>query len=60
MRVEVALVQQTHGLHTLPDLPNPKVDLQSWKRLFEQQYRERTFIGIFIMFFQRMEGSSGL
>jgi len=46
MRVEVALIEQTL------EISNPS-DLRSWKTLFEEKYRERTLIGVLIMFFQR-------
>jgi hypothetical protein len=57
MRVEVALIQQTLERQDAADPSNLKVDLQSWKRLFEEKYRDRTLIGVFIMFFQRAEFS---
>ena len=50
MRVEVALIE--HSLEPF-NSSNLDTDLRSWKRLFEEKYRERTLIGVFIMFFQR-------
>lgn len=55
MRVEVALIQRSLELQNGVDSPNLKADQRSWKKLFDEKYRDRTYIGVFIMFFQRMD-----
>jgi len=54
MRVETALIQRTLGLETTSNVFNLKAELQAWKKLFEVKFRDRTLIGVLIMFFQRL------
>ena len=54
MRVETALIQHTLGLKTTSNEFNLKAELQAWKKLFEVKLRDRTLIGVLIMFFQRL------
>lgn len=61
MRVETTLIQrvlerelgvpQTHGV-AKPET-GFVVEWRAWKRLFQERYRSRTWIGVLIMAFQR-------
>lgn len=56
MKVETTLVQRI-----LDDEDNNyqpgglRAEIRAWGRLFNNKYRDRTMIGIFIMVFQRMQ-----
>ena len=51
MRVEKELIHRSFG-HEL-DKSGFKADWKAWKKLFNKKYRDRTMIGVLIMFFQR-------
>ena len=61
MRVETTLIQrvlarelgvsQTHSMQKLDS--GFGVEWRAWKRLFQERYRSRTWIGVLIMVFQR-------
>lgn len=61
MRVETTLIQRVLE-HEL-DIPRPNettkpisgfgTEWRAWKKLFEERYRDRTWIGVLIMVFQR-------
>lgn len=63
MRVEASLIQRLNFLHDA-DTDTNKSGLMSewkaWKRLFSPKYRERTLIGVLIMFFQQWSGINAL
>jgi hypothetical protein len=54
MRVETTLIQHTLRLETTSNVFNLEAELQAWKKLFEVKLRDRTLIGVLIMFFQRL------
>lgn len=53
MRVEATIIQMTSGGHTTAT--NSKSKFHAWKELLQEKFRDRTLIGVLIMFFQRME-----
>lgn len=56
MRVEATLGSEQDG-EVGPNTPKaPKSIFTQWARLFTEQYRKQTWIGIFIMFFQQWTG----
>ncbi|KAM6502998.1 General substrate transporter [Amanita muscaria] len=63
MKVEASLVQRLNFLHDA-DTDTNKSGLMSewkaWNRLFSPKYRERTLIGVLIMFFQQWSGINAL
>ena len=52
MQVEAALIEQSAGAHA-HKAGTFQAELHSWRRLFGPKLRPRTFIGVFMMFFQR-------
>ncbi|KAF8652610.1 hypothetical protein AX16_004299, partial [Volvariella volvacea WC 439] len=58
MRVETTLIQRTLGLTETKN--GFTAELKAWSRLFEEKYRDRTWIGILIMFFQQWSGINAL
>ncbi|TFK66213.1 general substrate transporter [Pluteus cervinus] len=58
MRVETALIQRTLG--PTDGKFGIVSEFRAWKRLFHQDYRDRTMIGILIMFFQQWSGINAL
>ena len=52
MQVEAALIEQSAGAH-VHKAGTFQAELHSWRRLFGPKLRPRTFIGVFMMFFQR-------
>ncbi|KAG5351037.1 hypothetical protein C0989_008210 [Termitomyces sp. Mn162] len=58
MKVETALVQRVlnDGVNERDNLLRPwslESELHAWKRLFQKKYRDRTWIGVLVMVFQR-------
>lgn len=51
MKVETALINQTLGIDV--DKSGFGSELRAWGRLFTKEFRDRTLIGVLIMFFQR-------
>jgi MFS family permease len=51
MRVETTLIQRS--FHTDEQKGGLRAELRAWSRLFNREYRPRTFIGVLMMFFQR-------
>lgn len=62
MRVETTLIQRTlrreleldEGQGVSPEKSGLATEWKAWKKLFQARYRDRTWIGVLIMFFQRM------
>lgn len=61
MRVETTLIQRTlqreleldEGTGTTPKKMGLATEWKAWKKLFQERYRDRMWIGVLIMFFQR-------
>lgn len=51
MKVETELIQKTFAMDG--DKSGFKLELKAWGRLFSKEYRDRTLVGVLIMFFQR-------
>ncbi|KAF9262631.1 general substrate transporter [Marasmius fiardii PR-910] len=62
MRVEATTVQRTLGNETIPNVKNSNIarELGIWSMLFEERYRDRTWIGILMMVFQQWSGINAL
>lgn len=51
MRVETELIRRSLGIEF--NKPGFKAEWKAWKKLFKKKYRDRTMIGVAVMFFQR-------
>ncbi|KAK1227922.1 hypothetical protein PQX77_009061 [Marasmius sp. AFHP31] len=62
MRVEVTMIQQTLGTDVVSSHKGSDVsqELRTWKMLFGEVYRDRTWIGVLMMVFQQWSGINAL
>jgi hypothetical protein len=66
MRVEAALIQSTHSTgatilnSTKSTMNTIRQELKSWALLFSSRYRQRTWIGVTIGFFQQWSAINSL
>ncbi|PFH45733.1 hypothetical protein AMATHDRAFT_71174 [Amanita thiersii Skay4041] len=65
MKVEAAVVQRSQLLHSSAIVngsskPGLRAELDTWKRLFSPEYRDRTWIGVLVMVFQQWSGINAL
>ncbi|KAF9523721.1 general substrate transporter [Crepidotus variabilis] len=62
MRVETALIKQALTLeaHTQSHMSQLAVEWQAWRKLWSHKLRDRTWIGVLIMFFQQWSGINAL
>ncbi|KDR69748.1 hypothetical protein GALMADRAFT_907602 [Galerina marginata CBS 339.88] len=68
MRVETTLIQRTlereleldDGRGVTSDQTGLRTEWKAWKKLFEERYRDRTWIGVLIMVFQQWSGINAL
>ncbi|KAH9475783.1 putative metabolite transport protein CsbC [Psilocybe cubensis] len=68
MRVETTLIQRTlqreleldEGTGNTPGKTGLATEWKAWKKLFQEKYRDRTWIGVLIMFFQQWSGINAL
>ncbi|TEB33198.1 general substrate transporter [Coprinellus micaceus] len=58
MKVETELIQKTFAMDG--DKSGFKTELRAWGRLFSKEYRDRTLVGVLIMFFQQWSGINAL
>ena len=58
MRVETELIHRSLGNES--DKPGFIAEWKAWKKLFQKKYRDRTLIGVSVMFFQRASFSRPL
>ncbi|KAI0795121.1 hypothetical protein C8Q75DRAFT_863742 [Abortiporus biennis] len=58
MRSEVLLMERAFG--TTVKESGIRAEIRTWGRLFSKKYRDRTFIGVLMMFFQQWSGINAL
>ncbi|KAJ3515026.1 hypothetical protein NLJ89_g2020 [Agrocybe chaxingu] len=61
MRVETTLIERTLGIvSAAEDESTTQSGWEAWKKLFDERYRDRTWIGVMIMVFQQWSGINAL
>lgn len=53
MRVEVALIERGLGVENHDNGSRLRKEWLAWKTLFDDKFKDRTWIGVLIMVFQR-------